>query len=106
MKIIAILILVLFSQNALSVQCFIKRDKHGKIYRSSKAIREFKKSNPCPDSTQTNGRCIGYVIDHIIPLCACGKDSVVNMQWQDIDSAKAKDKIERKTCRELSDIVG
>lgn len=37
----------------------------------------------------------GHVVDHICPLACGGADSVENMQWQDIQSGKAKDRIER-----------
>jgi len=41
----------------------------------------------------------GYVVDHIIPLCACGLDHTSNLQWQTIEEAKKKDKEERKLCK-------
>lgn len=34
------------------------------------------------------------VVDHIIPLKRGGSDAPSNMQWQTIEAAKAKDKIE------------
>ncbi|MEO8483108.1 MAG: HNH endonuclease signature motif containing protein [Acidobacteriota bacterium] len=40
----------------------------------------------------------GYIIDHIIPLACHGPDDPSNMQWQTVEEAKAKDKIERKGC--------
>ena len=36
----------------------------------------------------------GHVIDHIIPLKRGGPDAPVNMEWQTIEDAKAKDKWE------------
>jgi hypothetical protein len=44
----------------------------------------------------------GYVVDHIVPLCACGRDSVSNMQWQRRDSSLVKDKWELQMCRALA----
>lgn len=44
----------------------------------------------------------GYVVDHIIPLCACGVDSVVNLQWMRADSSYAKDAWERQMCQALA----
>jgi hypothetical protein len=41
---------------------------------------------------------LGYVVDHIIPLACEGPDTPENMQWQTLEEAKAKDKIERKEC--------
>ena len=44
-----------------------------------------------------NGRS-GHIVDHIIPLACGGPDTPENMQWQTVEEAKAKDKIERKEC--------
>lgn len=43
----------------------------------------------------------GWVVDHIIPLCACGPDTVENMQWQTARAAEIKDAKERQECRAL-----
>ena len=40
----------------------------------------------------------GYVVDHIIPLACGGPDTPENMQWQTIEEAKAKDRVEQKEC--------
>lgn len=40
----------------------------------------------------------GYVVDHITPLCACGPDTVENMQWQTATDAAIKDIGERQQC--------
>lgn len=80
--------------------CPVARNKHGKILRSRAAIAAFKRQSGYP-----KGRS-GYVIDHVIPLCACGPDIPANMQWQRADSAKMKDKIEVQTCVRLTSKVG
>jgi hypothetical protein len=72
--------------------CPVKRDAHGHIVRSSTERYAFEKATGYP-----HGRA-GYVIDHVIPLCACGADRRENMQWQRADSAKAKDKLEIEAC--------
>ncbi len=72
----------------------VKRDKHGKIERSSKAKDAFRKTHPCPSTGKTTGACPGYVIDHIRPLKRGGADSPSNMHWQTKADAKAKDKWE------------
>lgn len=69
--------------------------------RSAAARYQFKKLNPCPANGERLGRCPGYVIDHIVPLCADGPDLPENMQWQTAEEAKLKDVLERKICREL-----
>ena len=70
------------------------RDKNGHIKRSSEARSAFMKSNPCPSTGKSSGRCPGYVVDHIKPLKRGGADSPSNMQWQTTQAAKDKDKRE------------
>jgi hypothetical protein len=79
--------------------CEIPRDSRGHIKRSSAAVVRFKKGHPCPSKGATKGTCPGYVVDHIVPLCACGLDDQSNMQWQTKEEAKQKDKKEREMCR-------
>jgi len=40
----------------------------------------------------------GYVVDHVVPLCAGGADASSNMQWQTVEEAKVKDRQERAQC--------
>lgn len=40
----------------------------------------------------------GYVVDHVVPLCAGGADRSYNMQLQTISAAKAKDRQEKAMC--------
>lgn len=69
--------------------------------RSQKAKHDFAKVHPCPATERHIARCPGYVIDHIIPLCAGGADAPKNMQWQVKRDSYKKDKEERATCRAL-----
>jgi hypothetical protein len=69
--------------------------------RSSSAIAAFKRHNPCPATGARRGACAGYVIDHIIPLCAGGPDKLTNMQWQTRSDSLIKDRAERRQCRIL-----
>ena len=71
-----------------------KRDQNGRILRHNSEKLKFKKLNACPSTGKTNGFCPGYVIDHIKPLKRGGLDIPENMQWQTIDEAKLKDKLE------------
>ena len=70
-----------------------------KTIRSPSARAEFQRQQPCPENGATKGTCPGYVVDHVIPLCAGGTDAPSNMQWQTVQDAKAKDKLEWEQCR-------
>jgi hypothetical protein len=59
----------------------------------------FIRHHPCPATGRTRGACLGYVVDHILPLCADGPDDPGNMQWQTVKEAKLKDAKEREICR-------
>jgi hypothetical protein len=66
----------------------VKRDKRGRIKRSSSARHAFMEQ-----TGYAKGRK-GYIVDHIIPLKKGGCDCPENMQWQTKEAAKAKDKWE------------
>lgn len=70
------------------------RDSRGRIIRSTIAMHDFQRAQPCPSTHKTTGACPGYVIDHITPLKRGGADSPSNMQWQTTAAAKAKDEVE------------
>jgi hypothetical protein len=72
----------------------IHRDAHGRIERSGAARAAFKREHPCPATQQPKGPCPGYIIDHVIALKRGGADSPSNMQWQTVEDAKAKDRVE------------
>lgn len=74
-----------------------------RIQRDPSVVRRFRAANPCPFLP---GDCIA---DHVVPL-AChtvlrvpvrSLDTVTNLQWQRKADALAKDRWERKHCREL-----
>ena len=73
-----------------------------KVGRSGEVAAQFQRANPCPSTDKRSGACPGYVKDHIDPLCNGGPDAVINMQWQSIEDAKAKDRWERAICRRNS----
>ena len=50
--------------------------------------------HPCPSTGKTKGACPGYVVDHIVPIKRGGGDNPYNMQWQNIEDGKDKDKWE------------
>jgi hypothetical protein len=72
-----------------------------KTHRSTSAKHEFQRQHPCPATGQPRGKCPGYVIDHVTPLCAGGPDAPANMQWQTVADSKVKDVEERRYCRAL-----
>lgn len=67
--------------------------------RSQSARQSFVRTTPCPATGQPKLPCPGYIIDHVVPLCAGGEDHPDNMQWQTVADAKAKDREERQLCR-------
>ena len=69
--------------------------------RSSSELRAFKREHPCPSTGATRGSCRGYVVDHVVPICAGGEDARRNMQWQTRAEATAKDAEEHRLCRKL-----
>jgi len=70
-----------------------------KELRSGAARSEFVRNNPCPATSQAKAPCPGYVVDHVVPLCAGGPDIPSNMQWQAVAEAKIKDREEIKSMR-------
>jgi hypothetical protein len=66
----------------------------------SKAVRaEFQRSNPCPSTGATRGKCPGYQADHRIAICAGGADRAGNLQWLSIDAHKRKTRQDIMECR-------
>ncbi|HYT04346.1 MAG TPA: HNH endonuclease signature motif containing protein [Gemmatimonadales bacterium] len=70
----------------------VSRDAEGRIIRSEAAKRRFMMMSGYPNSRP------GYVVDHVKPLACGGADDPNNMQWQTVEEAKAKDKVERQGC--------
>ena len=70
------------------------RDAQGRIVRSAAARRQFQRERPCPSTGLETGACPGYVVDHIVALKHGGQDESGNMQWQAVEQARAKDKVE------------
>lgn len=70
-------------------------------HRSQSAKRAFARQSPCPSTGLPKPHCPGFVIDHVIPLCAGGADSPLNMQWQGLAASKKKDRLEDAQCRQL-----
>lgn len=75
---------------------FVADDAHA---RSRAPVRAFVDAVPCPSTGLTGGKCPGYVVDHVVPLCAGGADDPANMQWQARADSYAKDRAELALCR-------
>lgn len=67
--------------------------------RSTIERHAFVKAIPCPATGRARLPCLGYQIDHVVPLCMGGADHRSNMQWLSIADHKAKTKNDVRTCR-------
>lgn len=67
--------------------------------RNPKQVTAFRNLNPCPATGLAAGACPGWVVDHIIPLSVYGPDTPENMQWQTVEDAKKKDRLEYRAYR-------
>jgi len=86
---------------AIAAVCSVARTSDGAIARSRDVARSFRRANPCPDGPDKGSktRCAGYVLDHVVPLCAGGSDTVDNLMWQTKADGAAKDRAEVALCR-------
>ena len=69
-----------------------KHNARGLVIRDKAMKQRFKSCTGYP-----HGRP-GFVVDHVVPLCAGGCDVISNLRWQPVAEAKAKDRIERAMC--------
>lgn len=83
----------------LSVCVFINAEAQEQTARSGKTAYQFRKTHPCPSTGQIQKSCKGWVINHIVPLCYGGIDSVDNMEWEEKVSSYKRDVFERKICK-------
>ncbi len=97
-KIAALLLLSLLPALAAASPC-----PHPVRHQAPKLA--FVRAHPCPATGKPTVSCKGFVIDHIVPLCACGKDAPSNMQWQTLSEAKRKDTLERRQCGTTSKVA-
>jgi hypothetical protein len=70
----------------------VARNAKGRIARSEAARHAFEVQTGYPHGRK------GYVVDHVRALACGGADAPSNMQWQTIEAAKAKDRVERVGC--------
>lgn len=90
--------IAVFCFYSLPVYASTQASTHANTAHRSMAERaRFMRANPCPASVpHKKTSCPGYVVDHIIALCAGGQDKASNMQYQSIAQGKAKDRVECK----------
>lgn len=93
MKLLSLLLLLPLTSSAYLLEEVSNRDPA--------QVREFRSTHRCPSTGRTHGACPGYVVDHIIPLCAGGPDRPDNMQWQSREDSLVKDRLEWEACRTL-----
>lgn len=74
----------------------ISTQSHG---RSAAQLYRFKQMEPCPITQHHKGRCPGWEVDHITPLCAGGDDKTWNMQWLTRADHRLKTLVDVRECR-------
>jgi len=72
--------------------------------RDPKQAAAFKRAHACPATGKIQRSCPGYVVDHIMPLCAGGADDPANMMWMAVEDGRKKDAVEMKLCRCLGTV--
>jgi hypothetical protein len=87
----ALLVVGLFSAT-LGAQATWTPAVDGVQHRSRATVRAFLKAQGYP-----HGRP-GHVVDHKIPICAGGLDTLDNMQLQEVQASYRKDTYERALC--------
>ena len=85
---------------ALSIGLF--NAVEAKTVRSAAVVLQFKRMSPCPATGERRGKCPGYEIDHIEPLCASGPDHVANLQWLTREAHRIKTRTDVRRCRALT----
>ena len=69
--------------------------------RAALARDQFQHAHPCPSTGMAIGRCPGWVLRYIQPLCAGGTVSAGNLQWLTRHQAKAKARHDKRQCKAL-----
>lgn len=71
--------------------------------RSKAVLRAFVKQDACPSTGLRRLPCPGWQIDHILALCAGGRDVVGNLQWLTREAHREKTRVDVRWCRFLRD---
>lgn len=67
--------------------------------RSRAVGAEFKRLQPCPATGKVRGPCPGWEVDHVLALCAGGRDAVDNLQWLRVEEHRIKTRSDAAACR-------
>jgi len=60
---------------------------------------EFKKTHPCPSTGKQEEACSGYVVTHVVAICAGGANEPSNMQWLPLEEAIERERAAQEQCR-------
>lgn len=90
---------ILLPLGLLALGLFTGTAADARIHRDRSEVRAFQKAKPCPATGLSRGRCDGWQVDHITPLCAGGADHRSNMQWLAVDDHKWKTFLDVRACR-------
>ena len=94
--------LLAFMLTVIVAGSFVGAAGLGETPRHRAPVEAFRRTHPCPATGQTTGACPGWVVDHKYPLCAGGADDPANMEWEGVEPAKAKDRLEVELCHCLA----
>ena len=77
-----------------------------RIERSAAEVLAFKRHTECPSTGLRRGKCPGFDVDLIRPLCMGGEDKVSNMQWISREDHRFKTMVDVRECRRLQRAAG
>lgn len=66
--------------------------------RATSVMQAFRQGHPCPATGSLRGKCPGYVVDHVEPLCAGSSETADGLQWQTLSQVTAKNGWDQQYC--------
>lgn len=85
----------------MAIGALAPADADAKQARNKSVLRAFVKYEACPATGLRRLPCPGWQIDHILALCAGGRDAVENLQWLTREAHREKTRVDVRWCRFL-----